>query len=155
MPPKKSPAVQALGKAFRERRRAKGYSQESFAVHSGMDRSYVAAIERGEFNISLEPSRRWRTASKRPRRRFVPRPGYDNDQRACWPLARGPRGRDTRAARQQAGYSQEAFARGIGVDRTYYQAVERGYFNVTLKTMLKIAAGLDSSVGALCTDAGI
>jgi transcriptional regulator with XRE-family HTH domain len=60
-----------------------------------------------------------------------------------------------RTAREQAGYSQETFARHAGLDRSYYGAVERGVFNVTLQTMLTIAAGLNMSLGQLCTRAKI
>jgi transcriptional regulator with XRE-family HTH domain len=54
MPPKKSVACQRFGKAVRVTRLRAGYSQDSFALHSGMDRSYFGAIERGEFNVSLD-----------------------------------------------------------------------------------------------------
>lgn len=54
MPPKKSQANQALGNAIREVRRQRGYSQEPFASHAGLDRSYYGAIERGEFNVTLD-----------------------------------------------------------------------------------------------------
>ena len=54
MPPKKSAAAQALGRALREMRRERGYAQEPFAAQAGMDRSYFGAIERGEFNVSLD-----------------------------------------------------------------------------------------------------
>jgi transcriptional regulator with XRE-family HTH domain len=60
-----------------------------------------------------------------------------------------------RTAREQAGYSQEAFARSVGLDRSYYSAIERGRFNVTLETMLRITAGLGISLGQLCTRAKI
>lgn len=53
MPAKKSPAVQALGEAIRSARRERGYAQEAFAAHVGLDRSYVGAVERGEFNVTL------------------------------------------------------------------------------------------------------
>lgn len=53
MPPKKSAAAQALGRALREMRGERGYAQEAFAAQAGMDRSYFGAIERGEFNVSL------------------------------------------------------------------------------------------------------
>lgn len=53
MPPKKSAAAQAFGRALREMRRERGYAQEAFAAQAGMDRSYFGAIERGEFNVSL------------------------------------------------------------------------------------------------------
>jgi XRE family transcriptional regulator, regulator of sulfur utilization len=54
MPSKKSSANQALGKAMRSARRERGHAQESFAARSGIDRSYYGAIERGEFNISVD-----------------------------------------------------------------------------------------------------
>ena len=54
MQSKKSSANQALGKAMRAARRERGRPQESFAARSGVDRSYYGAIERGEFNISLD-----------------------------------------------------------------------------------------------------
>ena len=43
-----------LGQAFRKRREALGYSQESFADHIGMHRTYYSAIERGEKNLQLD-----------------------------------------------------------------------------------------------------
>jgi len=47
--------TEAIGRAIRDARRARGFrSHEKFAAHVGLDRSYVGAIERGEFNISLE-----------------------------------------------------------------------------------------------------
>jgi transcriptional regulator with XRE-family HTH domain len=60
-----------------------------------------------------------------------------------------------RSAREQAGYSQEGFARHAGLDRSYYGAIERGVFNVSLQTMLTIAAGLDTSLEQICMRAGI
>lgn len=43
-----------LGRAFRKRREALGYSQESFADHIEMHRTYYSAIERGEKNLQLD-----------------------------------------------------------------------------------------------------
>jgi transcriptional regulator with XRE-family HTH domain len=54
MPPKKSAANVALGAAIRSLRRERGLAQEAFAAHAAMDRSYFGAIERGEFNVSLD-----------------------------------------------------------------------------------------------------
>jgi transcriptional regulator with XRE-family HTH domain len=54
-----------------------------------------------------------------------------------------------RSARVECGYAQEAFAKRAGVDRSYMGAIERGEFNVSLDTMVKIAKGLDMSVAAL------
>jgi transcriptional regulator with XRE-family HTH domain len=54
MPAKKSPGVQALGEAIRSARTERGYAQEAFAAHVGLDRSYFGAVERGEFNITMD-----------------------------------------------------------------------------------------------------
>ena len=42
-----------FGQRVRELRQAQGLSQESFASHAGLDRTYVGGVERGERNISL------------------------------------------------------------------------------------------------------
>ena len=42
-----------FGKRVRELRRKKGFSQEAFAAHCGLDRTYVGGIERGERNPAL------------------------------------------------------------------------------------------------------
>ncbi|CAN5761745.1 hypothetical protein BH23ACT11_BH23ACT11_27560 [soil metagenome] len=50
-----SPNVRVLfGRRVRELRKAKGYSQERFAMDSGLDRSYFGSVERGERNVSLD-----------------------------------------------------------------------------------------------------
>lgn len=54
MPAKKSAANQALGEAIRTARTKAGFSQESFATHVDVDRSYYGAIERGEFNLTVD-----------------------------------------------------------------------------------------------------
>lgn len=41
-----------LGNAIRERRKAKGWSQEELAFQAGLDRTYIGSIERGERNIA-------------------------------------------------------------------------------------------------------
>jgi DNA-binding XRE family transcriptional regulator len=38
----------------RKTRSERGYSQEGFAAHAGLDRSYYGAIGRGELNPSVE-----------------------------------------------------------------------------------------------------
>jgi transcriptional regulator with XRE-family HTH domain len=45
--------LQRFGARVRELRRAKGLTQEELAEASGLDRSYVGSLERGERNISL------------------------------------------------------------------------------------------------------
>jgi DNA-binding XRE family transcriptional regulator len=54
MPSKKSAANVALGSAIRARRKARGYTQETFAADADIDRSYYGAIERGEFNLTVD-----------------------------------------------------------------------------------------------------
>jgi transcriptional regulator with XRE-family HTH domain len=51
--PKKSAVHVAFGAVLRLARRERGFTQETFARHVGLDRSYVGAIERGEFNVSF------------------------------------------------------------------------------------------------------
>lgn len=43
-----------LGKRIRELRSKNGYSQESFADHCGLHRTYMGGIERGEHNLTIE-----------------------------------------------------------------------------------------------------
>jgi transcriptional regulator with XRE-family HTH domain len=54
-----------------------------------------------------------------------------------------------RNRREALGISQEAFADQIGVHRTYYGAVELGKQNLTLRSVEKIADGLEVSVSSL------
>lgn len=44
----------AFGKRVREMRKSKGISQERLAEMSGIDRSYMGNIERGEKNVTLK-----------------------------------------------------------------------------------------------------
>jgi transcriptional regulator with XRE-family HTH domain len=43
-----------LGGRIRKSRLAKGYSQESFADHCGLHRTYMGGIERGERNLTIQ-----------------------------------------------------------------------------------------------------
>jgi transcriptional regulator with XRE-family HTH domain len=64
-------------------------------------------------------------------------------------------GRAIRDARKQQGYTQEAFALAAGLDRSYMGAIERGEFNLTLETLLKVTAELGISASALLSRAGL
>jgi transcriptional regulator with XRE-family HTH domain len=43
----------ALGRRVRELRLKRGYSQEAFADHCGVHRTFMGTIERGESNLSF------------------------------------------------------------------------------------------------------
>jgi len=45
--------LQLFGKRLVELRKAKGWSQEKLALESGLARSYVGGIERGQRNVAL------------------------------------------------------------------------------------------------------
>lgn len=49
----KDPRLVAFGQRVRELRKEKGFSQEAFADLTGIDRSYMGHIERGEKNLTL------------------------------------------------------------------------------------------------------
>ncbi len=51
---KRHPNLVKIGKLIRETRKAKGYSQEAFAAETGLGRTYMGRIERGEQNISIQ-----------------------------------------------------------------------------------------------------
>tara|TARA_R110001583_G_scaffold24480_10_gene89319 strand:+ start:16845 stop:17081 length:237 start_codon:yes stop_codon:yes gene_type:complete len=44
----------ALGRRLVEIRKAKGFTQEQLAYASGIDRSYMGKIERGQVNLTLK-----------------------------------------------------------------------------------------------------
>jgi transcriptional regulator with XRE-family HTH domain len=54
-----------------------------------------------------------------------------------------------RALRVERGYGQEGFAKHAAIDRSYYGAIERGEFNVSLGTLMRLAAGLEVSASEI------
>lgn len=49
----KDPALARLGANLRRAREAKGWSQEELAHRCGVHRTYVGAVERGEYNVTI------------------------------------------------------------------------------------------------------
>ena len=45
---------EAFGEAVRRLRADRGFSQEEFAAHAGISRTYMSEIERGVTNVSLD-----------------------------------------------------------------------------------------------------
>jgi len=60
-----------------------------------------------------------------------------------------------RSAREEQGYGQEQFAARAGLDRSYYGAIERGEFNVSLATLIKLAGALELTAAELLARAGL
>lgn len=59
---KKDQALVKLGKNLRKAREAKGWSQEEFAFRCGVHRTYVGAVERGEYNVTILTLRKFTKA---------------------------------------------------------------------------------------------
>ena len=51
--PKKSSQLLELGQRIREMRRFRDLTQEDLAHESGIDRSYIGGVERGERNLTF------------------------------------------------------------------------------------------------------
>lgn len=62
-------------------------------------------------------------------------------------------GETIRRRRQELGHSQEGFADYLGMHRTYLGAIEQGRINLTLKSLMKVAKGLDAAVWELLREA--
>jgi transcriptional regulator with XRE-family HTH domain len=60
-----------------------------------------------------------------------------------------------RTLREELKISQESFADKIAMHRAYYSSIERGERNVTLETLLRVAAGLRTDVATIARKAKI
>ena len=60
-----------------------------------------------------------------------------------------------RAVRREQGHSQEGLAARVGLDRSYYSAIERGEYKASIDTFGKIACGLDVTLSELLGRAGL
>jgi len=52
-------------------------------------------------------------------------------------------GANIRLMRNKVGMTQEVLARDTGIDRAYLNGIEKGQHNISVRTLLKIAAALD------------
>ena len=55
---KKDPVLVRLGGNLRKAREAKGWSQEELAFRCEVHRTYIGAVERGEYNVTILTLRR-------------------------------------------------------------------------------------------------
>ncbi len=55
-------ARESFAKHLREKRKTKKMSQEELAAKSGLHRTYISAVERGERNISIDNMERLASA---------------------------------------------------------------------------------------------
>jgi transcriptional regulator with XRE-family HTH domain len=59
---KKDPALVKIGRNLRKVREQQGLSQEELAFKAGVHRTYVGAVERGEYNVTVLTLRRFTQA---------------------------------------------------------------------------------------------
>lgn len=64
-------------------------------------------------------------------------------------------GSAVRSLRVERGYSQEGFAAHAGFDRSYYGAIERGEFNISMGTLAKLAKALEAPPSQVFSRAGM
>lgn len=64
-------------------------------------------------------------------------------------------GKAIRARREALNFAQDTFAASIGMHRAYYWSIESGRRNLSLRLLLRVAAGLKTSVWQLMKEAEI
>jgi len=62
-------------------------------------------------------------------------------------------GKAVRKLRSDGGFSQEAFADAVGIDRSYLGGIERGEHNLALMNLIKIASALNINPSELLIQA--
>lgn len=62
-------------------------------------------------------------------------------------------GEAIRARRKALGLSQDQLADKIGMHRAYFGALERGKWNITIQTLIRVAEGLGVSAATLVREA--
>ena len=64
-------------------------------------------------------------------------------------------GQAIRARRLALGISQDKFAEKLGMHRSYYGHLERGRWNITVQTLVRVAEGLGVTAASLLQDADL
>lgn len=148
--------VRTFGERMRTARAAAGLSQVALSQATELDRAAISFLERAErcpdlstlvrvaSALGVTPSHLLEGVGKAGKRVFE-RPSYDG--LAAESAAR--LGANLRAARVQAGFSQETLGYEAEVDRAAISVYERGGRGPNLRTVLKLARALQVSPSAL------
>lgn len=64
-------------------------------------------------------------------------------------------GKAIRARRHALGLSQDQFADKIGMHRAYFGALERGKWNITVQTLVRVAQGLGVTAAHILREASL
>jgi transcriptional regulator with XRE-family HTH domain len=132
-----------LAATVRQLRDAEGSTRQALALRTGLAVSPIAHIERARSVPNWMTLRRI-AAGLDCQSQPMPSKKSAADQKLAKAI---------RTTRERSGQSQEKAARRAGIDRSYFGSIERGEFNVSLDTIVKIAAGLDTKPSALCARA--
>jgi transcriptional regulator with XRE-family HTH domain len=127
----------AFGQRCREARLKRGLSQQEVAALSGVAQATIAKIEHGQKNITLETMIR---IVRVVDREFARRLRADLKVRF---------GANVRAARKEAGLSQEELSALAGVKSQFISLIETGRANAKLETVVTMAQALGSDPNEL------
>jgi transcriptional regulator with XRE-family HTH domain len=172
-------ALQRFGATLRAYRQQRGLTQRALAVRTGIRNRYISDIERGRHNISVVMLLRLAQALDIPAAWLLV--GLDTYPPVPPPLASDPssahRGQeaaviqDTTAAlqrgdaatllhglgatlrqyRQHQGLTQKALAASTGLNPTYIGQIEQGHRNLSVLSLVRLAAALGLVVAHLLT----
>lgn len=132
-----------VGNRIRELRKSQKLSQQKLALMVNVERSYLAKIEGGKRNPSLECIEKISKGLGLSLEEFF---------KGCSLLTRATRillGQRVRALREESNLTQEQLALMTGVGRSYLAKVEAGNRNATIDFMEKVALGLGVTLGQL------
>jgi transcriptional regulator with XRE-family HTH domain len=148
--------VRAFGESMRATRLSVGLSQVGLSEATKLDRAAISFLERAERAPDLSTLVRVARALATTPAELLDGIGLASPRAVLLPADIKPSsepglrfGANLRAARKQAGLSQEALAYEAEVDRAAISVYERGGREPNLRTLLKLARALQLSPVAL------